>query len=429
MSRLFATDYGIWPLAKDTFKLSDKMLASQEHKEGLANLLLNYEKIVIPTGNFQVLPVLRLMLGDDVFVELIQSGAIELARFSSWFSYFHKSDNSGGLSFFKIMDGDQSKFNFPGGNISTSYFKGLEEAIDIALRNTVAPKNRVNDTFLKNLLLDKTIPVHQALNEEQFVKETYDDILKSDILSEFFMMKHKGTDLRRLDPNKNLMVQIYNPESPPDPSESLTARSLLRIAFENFTLGMASELNVDHISGRSKTVDVINSKLPRSMSVEASKSATLKIMDFNGIPDVGALFGSGSITARNILELRNLDQSVSFRKWIETAGYDDRSILDSYREALTKTSFLDRLPMKLLRFSATKAISVVAPVSGFVASTIDSFFLKKWLPKKGPVIYMSNIKSFVEDELAKKTPVPKVIARNDPCWCRSGKKFKKCHGA
>ena len=36
------------------------------------------------------------------------------------------------------------------------------------------------------------------------------------------------------------------------------------------------------------------------------------------------------------------------------------------------------------------------------------------------------------------TPVaqrPKVnsenenIGRNDPCWCGSGKKFKKCHGA
>jgi preprotein translocase subunit SecA len=23
----------------------------------------------------------------------------------------------------------------------------------------------------------------------------------------------------------------------------------------------------------------------------------------------------------------------------------------------------------------------------------------------------------------------KDIGRNDPCWCGSGKKFKKCHGA
>ncbi|MBA3333442.1 MAG: SEC-C domain-containing protein, partial [Actinobacteria bacterium] len=23
----------------------------------------------------------------------------------------------------------------------------------------------------------------------------------------------------------------------------------------------------------------------------------------------------------------------------------------------------------------------------------------------------------------------KDLGRNDPCWCGSGKKFKKCHGA
>jgi uncharacterized protein YecA (UPF0149 family) len=25
--------------------------------------------------------------------------------------------------------------------------------------------------------------------------------------------------------------------------------------------------------------------------------------------------------------------------------------------------------------------------------------------------------------------VEKVPGRNDPCWCGSGKKYKKCHGA
>ena len=26
-----------------------------------------------------------------------------------------------------------------------------------------------------------------------------------------------------------------------------------------------------------------------------------------------------------------------------------------------------------------------------------------------------------------KKPVPRRIGRNDPCWCGSGKKYKKCH--
>jgi uncharacterized protein YecA (UPF0149 family) len=33
------------------------------------------------------------------------------------------------------------------------------------------------------------------------------------------------------------------------------------------------------------------------------------------------------------------------------------------------------------------------------------------------------IETVVKDEREKE------IGRNDPCWCGSGKKFKKCHGA
>ncbi len=43
---------------------------------------------------------------------------------------------------------------------------------------------------------------------------------------------------------------------------------------------------------------------------------------------------------------------------------------------------------------------------------------------------MNKIQSQVE-QTQKPTPPPpefKNIGRNDPCWCGSGKKFKKCHG-
>ena len=31
--------------------------------------------------------------------------------------------------------------------------------------------------------------------------------------------------------------------------------------------------------------------------------------------------------------------------------------------------------------------------------------------------------------VAVQTSTPHKVGRNDPCWCGSGKKFKKCHGA
>jgi len=35
---------------------------------------------------------------------------------------------------------------------------------------------------------------------------------------------------------------------------------------------------------------------------------------------------------------------------------------------------------------------------------------------------------YLEGTIIGSGPVKIKIGRNDPCWCRSGKKFKKCHG-
>lgn len=53
-------------------------------------------------------------------------------------------------------------------------------------------------------------------------------------------------------------------------------------------------------------------------------------------------------------------------------------------------------------------------------------------------IVVDNLNQWLEQDLnnvlienqqkAAVPPLPKKIGRNDPCWCNSGKKFKKCHG-
>jgi preprotein translocase subunit SecA len=50
---------------------------------------------------------------------------------------------------------------------------------------------------------------------------------------------------------------------------------------------------------------------------------------------------------------------------------------------------------------------------------------------------VSDAAEMAADEVAASVPIVETrrldehekIGRNDPCWCGSGKKFKKCHGA
>ena len=72
MRKVLATDLGIWPRLADVGGISSAMADSKHHWSQLANYLLLYDQLIIPTGNFQVLPVLRLMLGDEILNHLIK---------------------------------------------------------------------------------------------------------------------------------------------------------------------------------------------------------------------------------------------------------------------------------------------------------------------------------------------------------------------
>lgn len=105
---------------------SDMMMATPDYWARLADYILLYDQIVIPTGNLQILPVLRLMLGEGVFDELIRTKAIVLARYDQWFGYV----GTGGVIFFRVGDNPDLPKSLP--NLAVSHFKPLDEAIDDA---------------------------------------------------------------------------------------------------------------------------------------------------------------------------------------------------------------------------------------------------------------------------------------------------------
>ena len=126
MRRLFATDFGIWPLFKGLEQISDAMAASQDQWAALANYLVLFDQIVIPTGNLQILPVLRIMLGEDIFEELVRQRVIVLSRVDRCLFYISGAGLQAVSLDFKSTTG-------PYPNMFHGYFKPLDEAIDIAL--------------------------------------------------------------------------------------------------------------------------------------------------------------------------------------------------------------------------------------------------------------------------------------------------------
>jgi len=421
---VLATDLGIWPLFKDIHKVSDFMVNSREVKRSLANYILLYNQIYIPTGNLQILPVLRIILGEDIFDELVKNNVIVLARYDKWFSYY---GNGSGLSFFSIASGDAKN------NLFYSYFSPLDECIETALSNTNPVPGSVRKQELTNLLLDNVIPVVENIDHNTFKNETYKDISESPYLRNFLSYKNRGRSLNNLKGIRANEVRTYAAHNVKDENNSPAIAAVLQAAFDNFILGIGSDLKTDEITGDGASLALLKAKGQRvGMPIEGQK-AFAQIQDISDVPDIGLAFADGMITAEQLLDLRESKHAEAFRSWLGQSNPQDShvDIVRRYVETLGKPSIIESIPAKTLRFAATTSIGILKPPAGIAASAIDNFLLSKWFPAKSPRLFLKHAKSVIIKSEDTKTPNPPKMSgrdRNRPCSCGSGKKYKRCCG-
>jgi hypothetical protein len=424
--RILATDLGIWPVLQNMMQVSDSMLHSPEFRSNLANYILLYDQVVIPTGNLQILPVLRNVFGETIFDELIRSNIIVLARYNKWFSYI---GNGGGLRFFESFS-DPSSGKNP--NLFHSYFAPLDEAIDTAIKTTTPTSSVHRTSELTNLLIDNVLPVGTNIEMNEFRDETYNDILGSPYLRNFLSIRNEGRHLDALKGINENQVRIYSPHAVPEKGESQEIWSVLHAAFENFVMGISTDLNIEEIAGDGNTLALLKAKGQRVGLDLVGKNAFSKIQEINGIPNIGQAFAKGAFTAEQLLDLRESRHSQVFRDWFSSEDPKETSqqIVERYVNSIGKPSFIDRLPVKTLRFGVTTSAGLIDPVTGVISSAVDSFLLSKWFPRKSPKLFIKHAKAVTvkANPTSASLKKPKITGRdrNRPCSCGSGKKYKKC---
>ncbi|SDH86398.1 SEC-C motif-containing protein [Propionivibrio dicarboxylicus] len=425
MRRVLATDFGIWPMLQNLGRASDHMLVSSDYWSRLANYLLLYDQLVIPTGNLQILPVLRLMLGELVFDDLIRTKGIVLARFDQWFGY---AGNGGGLVFFQIMDGPDRPKDYP--NLGTAFFKPIDQAIADTLSVTNPPSTVERRSAITNLLLDNIVQLPSQSIADGLKEEAYKDVLGSPYLRDFLALRNAGRsldELRGINPNQ---VTIFSPHVPPEANDSLEIRAVLRVAFENFLLSVGGHAEANEITGDDATLNVLRAKGQRLGYSPEGAQAFAQIQKISGVPDLGAAFATKRLSPEQLLDLRHSKHAQALRDWFADGAPSstEEETVSRYVETIGQPSLVDSLPAKLLRFATTTGIGSIEPISGGVASAIDSFMLSKWFPGRSPRLFMKQAKVMLANTPVIHAPLMRGRDRNAPCSCGSGKKFKKCCG-
>ena len=261
-------------------------------------------------------------------------------------------------------------------------------------------------------------------------EEAYKDVLGSPYLRDILALRNSGRSLDALHGIGPDQMTVFSPHVPPEANDSLEIRAVLRVAFENFLLSIGGHAEATEITGDDATLNILRAKGQRLGYSPEGNLAFAQIQKISGVPNLGAAFASKQLSPTQLLDLRHSKHAQALRDWFELGAPSstEEETVRRYVETIGKPGLIDSLPAQLLRFATTTGLGAVEPITGAIASAVDTFLLSKWFPGRSPRLFMKQAKVMLANTPVIQAPLMRGRDRNAPCSCGSGKKFKKCCG-
>lgn len=353
----------------------------------LANQLLLYDSIIIPTIDFGIIPTLINWFGQRNFEEALDASALRFVRQTGILGYI---GNGTGITPFTIYPPASKEFDWWQEAI---FGRDSASSVELQLKH-MCPSITGK---LRRRIIDKVISLSTSLtySTETFmnniVHESYADIMNNKELSHFVQAgaKKKGksvdlTRLSRVDPNRLIVLgqegQINDPID-----------LVLRVAEINMEIAMATVAGNADIYASVDSESVLARKLTRCKIDKSVIDGFISLLDLNNIPDIGQAIISGDIDLSNIWSLRQKKTSKKFRRWLREANPQNiRELEKAYVHALGKGTLADSLPVKSIRFAITSIAGINLAI-GLVVGAVDNFFVDKWLSGFSPKLLFDDL--------------------------------------
>lgn len=371
-----------------TDKANGRFRVDPSKKARLASQLLLYDRIVIPTKDFGIVPILVDWMGSDRLREALERGILGFARPHSLLGY---AGNGNGISGFEIRETQERRFDW----WQQALFGRLEDAPELQIKHK-CPSIGVQDrSRLLQLIVSNSKPIDwdNDLFMKVIVHESYTDVISNEGLSDF-VLRHEpaGTSsvklpwLTAVGPDQ---LRVSNLERIHDGVDLV-----LRVAEINLEILMAEVYDQCDIGTSDGAERILEHKLSRAGIRPSTESKFLSLIELTGTPDVRVAVSSGTVELSDILSLRNRKVSREFRKWLRNADpHDARELERLYVSSLGKSSVYSSLPVRVLRFVVTAAVGALNPIAGPVVSVsaVDSFFVEKWLQGYSPKLFLDEL--------------------------------------
>lgn len=364
-----------------------ELLRNISSKAKLAAQFLVYDRVVIPTGDLGIVPILVDWMGLSTFYDALESDSIKFLRHNKSLAY---TGNGGGLGLFTVGEGGSRKFEW----WQTAMYGQTPDALELQLQNSCPDLAEVDRTKLFDLALSKTdeFEIENDVFIREVMRESFEDVSNTEELAAAVLSYHQDgqrLDLARLPgvaPNEMRVCGIENPNDAVD--------LVLRVAEINLDIRMATQAgNVDLLTSE-RTASVLKSKLKRFRLSPEVLEGFIKLLALTNVPNIEGAIIDSSLSFDDIWKARSSKNAVEFRKWIRMAEITDAEELSkAYVANLENVGTVGSFPVKSLRFLVTTAVGIFSPIAGLAIGSADSFFLDKWMSGYAPKLFIDEMRS------------------------------------
>ncbi len=369
-----------------TLRANSLFLTNAANRAHLANQLLLYDKVVIPTKDFGIIPILIYWFGPKSFERVLKAGAIYFLHRPTLLGY---AGNGVGISGFIIQPSEERSFEW----WQEALFGDMTKAMDIQLQYMCPFIGKKQRAKLLTAINERSRPL-QYDNDffmKYIVHESYTDIMGNPALSDLVAIlsgNPERIDLTRVHgvgPNQLKVSEADN--------ITTAADVILRVTEINMALVMGAQFDKADVFVPQGSETLLKDKLARAKVTPAALDNFVRLLDLENMPDPGAAVWAGELSLDEIWRIRESRNSRNFRKWLRAADTGNaRDLEKMYVSSLGHKSFYERLPTKMIRFAITKAADVLLPGSGTVLEVADSFFVERWLQGYSPKLFLDQLR-------------------------------------
>ena len=362
----------------------------------LASQLLLYDRILIPTYDYGIIPALLSWIGFDLLQRLLDSHSIGFIRRRGLLGY---AGNGNAISIFQIEEGERPLLWWQESMFAENEVAAQLQAGQLQLR----PKEQRS---LVEKVLKHTIDLDYSndLFIEHIANESYRDVMASPALSSYVWRvsdkrEDGDVDLRWLPQVRANQMRVIRA----DPAIRDPVDLVLRSAEVNMELLMASQAGGADLFTTDGADRLLYGKLQRAGASEAMLDAFISLLELNSVPDIRPAVTAGELGFDKVWELRNTSEGSQFREWLRSAApTDSRGLERAYVAAISKETVADKWPTKVIRIVITTAVGLIPGVGGLLggigAEVVDSLFVERWINGFSPKLFI--------DDLQKLAPAP-----------------------